>query len=91
MKTAGPGEVLTCELQVVTATEMVTELTDPIRDYKKFDYKRRAMELFLALDEDGSGGVSETEYLKGCKSDRHFVKLLTELSPDFIWGYYRDE
>ena len=55
---------------------MVTELTDPIRDYKKFDYKRRALELFLALDEDGSGGVSETEYLKGCKSDKHFVKLL---------------
>ena len=77
--------------KVVTATEMVTELTDPIRDYKKFDYKRRALELFLALDEDGSGGVSETEYLKGCKSDKHFVKLLTELSPDFIWGYYKDE
>ena len=77
--------------KVVTAVEMVTELTDPIRDYKKFDYKRRAQELFVALDEDGSGGVSETEYLKGCKSDRHFVRLLTELSPDFIWGYYKEE
>ena len=78
-------------IQVVMAVDMVRELSDPMRDYKKFDYKKRAHELFMALDEDGSGGITETEYVKGCKSDKYFVKLLTELSQDFIWGYNNEE
>ena len=77
--------------QVVMAVDMVRELSDPVRDYKKFDYKKRAHELFNALDEDGSGGITESEYVKGCKSDQYFVKLLTELSQDFIWGYYKED
>ena len=77
-------------------------LTDPSRDFRKFDYKRRAQEvdtvtnkhltivqsqLFTALDEDSSGGISEMEWTSGCKSDEAFVKILTDLSPEFIWGY----
>ena len=77
--------------QVVMAVDMVRELSNPVRDYKKFDYRKRAHELFTALDEDGSGGITESEYVKGCKSDQYFVKLLTELSQDFIWGYYKED
>ena len=44
-------------------------------------------ELFVALDEDNSGGISEAEYVNGCKTDDAFVKILTDLSPEFIWGY----
>ena len=46
------------------AVDMVRELSDPVRDYKKFDYKKRAHELFFALDEDSSGGITETEYVR---------------------------
>ena len=44
-------------------------------------------QLFTALDEDSSGGISEMEWTTGCKSDEAFVKILTDLSPEFIWGY----
>ena len=38
----------------------------------KFDYKKRAHELFQALDEDGSGGITETEYVRERSEIRYF-------------------
>ena len=36
---------------------------------------------------DNSGGVTENEFIAGCKTDQIFVQLLTDLSADFILGY----
>ena len=44
-------------------------------------------ELFTALDVDNSGGVTENEFISGCKTDLIFVQLLTDHSGDFILGY----
>ena len=73
--------------KVSMAKDMVSDLADPARDYRKFNHKKRAQELFTALDDDSSGGITEKEFIAGCKTDEAFVKLLTELSPEFIWGY----
>ena len=63
------------------------ELSNPARDFRRFDPSRRAQELFAALDYDKNGFITEYEFIKGCTSDEVFVKLLTEFSGDFIWGY----
>ena len=63
------------------------ELSNPARDFRRFDPGRRAQELFAALDYDKNGFITENEFIKGCTSDEVFVKLLTEFSGDFIWGY----
>ena len=73
--------------KVSMVKEMASDLADPSRDCKKFNHKKRAQELFIALDDDGNGGITEKEFISGCKTDEAFVKLLTELSPEFIWGY----
>ena len=44
--------------------KVALELSDPVRDYRKFDYKKRAHELFAALDEDKSGYITEDEYIR---------------------------
>ena len=63
------------------------ELSDPARDCRKFDPSKRAKELFNALDDDGNGSLTEDEFVSGCMSDEAFVKVLTDFSGDFIWGY----
>jgi len=63
------------------------ELSDPARDCRKFDPSKRARELFNALDDDGNGSLTEDEFVSGCMSDEAFVKVLSEFSGDFIWGY----
>ena len=56
------------------------------RDCTRFDVQARADELFDALDEDGSGGIDEEEFIAGCMMDELFVKLLEEFTGDDIWG-----
>merc|ERR1712037_509964 len=63
------------------------ELNADSRDCKKFDPGKRARELFSALDVDGDGTLTENEFVDGCMSDEAFVKVLSDFSGDFIWGY----
>ena len=76
--------------KVLNVSSIAEELSNPSRDYRKFDPNKRAHELFAALDFDNNGYISENEFIKGCTSDETFVKLLTEFSGDFIWGYVDD-
>ena len=46
---------------------------------------KRARELFAALDEDGSGSLTEDEFISGCMTDEAFVQLLQDFNGDFIW------
>ena len=46
---------------------------------------KRARELFAALDEDGSGSLTEDEFIDGCMTDEAFVQLLRDFNGDFIW------
>ena len=72
---------------ILHASTIAQELSNPARDLRKFDPNKRAHELFAALDSDNNGFITENEFIKGCTSDETFVKLLTEFSGDFIWGY----
>ena len=42
----------------------------------KEDVARKAEEMFLALDEDGDGEVSQEEFIKGCLCDEELVRQL---------------
>ena len=77
-------------------------MRDPERDCAKFDPVLRAKELFLALDINGDGGVSEEEFIRllvqiyvlsflcsGCMRDEAFVLLLQRFSGEDIWGVTR--
>ena len=46
---------------------------------------KRARELFDALDEDGSGSLTEDEFISGVMTDEAFVQLLQDFNGDFIW------
>ena len=65
---------------------IVDEASQPARDCKKFDPVKRAKEIFFALDANGDGVVTETEFISGCLSDEVFVKVMDDLCLDFLWG-----
>ena len=65
---------------------VVDDLCQPQRDCKKFDPVKRAKEIFNALDANGDGCVTEEEFISGCKSDAAFMKVIDELSVDFLWS-----
>ena len=73
--------------KLANISDIAKELSNPLRDCRKFDQDKRAHDLFFALDSNNDGLISETEFIKGCTSDDIFVQLLTEFSGDFIWGY----
>ena len=65
---------------------VVDELSQPHRDCKKFDPVKRAKEIFNALDANNDGMITEDEFLQGCKSDAYFMKVIDEMSLDFLWS-----
>ena len=65
---------------------VVDELCQPHRDCKKFDPVKRAKEIFNALDANNDGMITEDEFLQGCKSDAFFMKVIDEMSLDFLWS-----
>ena len=54
------------------------------RDCKKFDPVKRAKEIFNALDLNNDGAITEDEFVLGCKSDSCFMKVIDEMSLDFL-------
>ena len=56
------------------------------RDCKKFDPVKRAKEIFNALDLNNDGAITEDEFVAGCKSDSCFMKVIDEMSLDFLWS-----
>ena len=74
-----------CEKKAIMDT-IIAELKDPNRDFNNFDPGKRARELFDALDEDGSGTLTEDEFIDGCMTDEAFVQLLKDFNGDFIWN-----
>ena len=56
------------------------------RDCKKFDPVKRAKEIFNALDLNNDGAITEDEFVAGCKSDSCFMKVIDEMSSDFLWS-----
>ena len=53
---------------------------------EKFDPVKRALEIFVDLDIDGNGVVTEEEFVEGCITDPNFLFMLEHFSCDFIWG-----
>ena len=76
--------------QLENILEISKDLLDPLRDYRKYDTRKRAQELFAAFDSDNKGAITETEFIEGCKSDETFVKIFSDLSPEFILGFSDD-
>ena len=70
--------------------QIAKELSDPLRDYRKYDTRKRAQELFSSFDSDNSGFITESQFIEGCKSDETFVKLFSEPNTDFILGFSDD-
>ena len=70
--------------------QIAKELSDPLRDYRKYDTRKRAQELFSSFDSDNSGFITESQFIEGCKSDDTFVKLFSEPNTDFILGFSDD-
>ena len=56
------------------------------RDCKRFDPVKRAKEIFNALDANNDGTITEDEFVNGCKSDAFFMKVIDEMSLDFLWS-----
>ena len=56
------------------------------RDCKRFDPVKRAKEIFNALDANNDGTITEDEFVSGCKSDTFFMKVIDEMSLDFLWS-----
>ena len=71
--------------------EIAKELSDPLRDYRKYDTRKRAQELFTSFDSDNSGFITESQFIEGCKSDETFVKIFSEPNTEFILGYSDDQ
>ena len=44
----------------------------------KEDVARKAEEMFLALDEDGDGELSQEEFINGCLCDEELVRQLRQ-------------
>lgn len=66
------------------------ELSDPLRDYRKYDTRKRAQELFSSFNSDNTGFITESQFIEGCKSDETFVKIFSEPNTDFILGFSDD-
>ena len=64
---------------------LASETKDPDRDCTNFDPIERARDLFSALDVDGDGVVTETEFISGCLKDQAFIIMLESFSSDDIW------
>ena len=47
---------------------------------------KRAKEIFNALDANNDGTITEDEFVSGCKSDTFFMKVIDEMSLDFLWS-----
>ena len=47
---------------------------------------KRAKEIFNALDLNNDGAITEDEFVTGCKSDSCFMKVIDEMSSDFLWS-----
>ena len=43
-------------------------------------------EIFNAFDVNNDGIVTEEEFINGCLSDHTFIKVMDDMSLDFIWG-----
>ena len=70
--------------------EISKELSDPLRDFRKYDTRKRAQELFSSFDTDNSGFITESQFIEGCKSDETFVKIFSEPNTEFIFGFSDD-
>ena len=79
-------ETETDKERVKMLKSVADDLCQPQRDCKKFDPVKRAKEIFNALDANGDGSVTEEEFVAGCKSDASFMKVMDELSVDFLWS-----
>ena len=82
--TEDDGESEDEKFKIVKA--IVDEASQPARDCKKFDPVKRAKEIFIALDANQDGAVTETEFINGCLSDEVFVKVMDDLCLDSLWG-----
>ena len=67
--------------------EISRELSDPLRDFRKYDTRKRAQELFASFDTDNSGFITESQFIEGCKSDETFVQIFSEHNSEFILGF----
>ena len=64
---------------------LASESKDPDRDCTNFDPIERARDLFSALDIDGDGVVTESEFISGCLKDQAFIIMLESFSSEDIW------
>ena len=64
---------------------LASETKDPDRDCTNFDPIERARDLFSALDVDGDGVVTETEFISGCLKDQAFILMLERFGSEDIW------
>ena len=64
---------------------LASESKDPDRDCTNFDPIERARDLFSALDVDGDGVVTETEFISGCLKDQAFILMLERFGSEDIW------
>ena len=64
---------------------LASESKDPDRDCTNFDPIERARDLFSALDVDGDGVVTESEFISGCLKDQAFIVMLESFSSEDIW------
>ena len=64
---------------------LASEYKDPDRDCTNFDPIERARDLFSALDVDGDGVVTETEFISGCLKDEAFILMLEKFGSEDIW------
>ena len=67
------------------ALGLASESKDPDRDCTNFDPIERARDLFSALDVDGDGVVTETEFISGCLKDEAFILMLERFGSEDIW------
>ena len=76
--------------KIENTLQISKELSDPLRDYRKYDTRKRAQELFSSFDSDNTGFITESQFIEGCKSDETFVKIFSEPNTEFILGFSDD-
>ena len=52
----------------------------------EIDPKQSAQIIFMALDKDGDGVLTEEEFVEGCLSDPMFLSMLETFSCEFLWA-----
>lgn len=52
----------------------------------EIDAKQSAQIIFMALDKDGDGVLTEEEFVEGCLSDPMFLSMLETFSCEFLWA-----